>query len=189
MASMLKKAILYLGLGPDDEYDSYGAYAESQPTVEEPPELVFDEPGTPEPAPPSALSNVRPLTDDPPRAAASERPSKGPASPARPAAVPSSPVVRTLPPVVTAKPSTIAPVSFNEAQEIGDRYSANQPVIVNLQGADRELARRLIDFASGLCYGLGGEMERVANQVYLLTPADVELPEDERRRLMGGAAG
>jgi len=186
MASMLKKAILYLGLGPDEEYDSYGAYAESQPPVEEPPELVFDEP---EPVAPSALSNVRPLTGESSLAPDPAPVQASPASPTRPSAVPSSPVVRTLPPVVTAKPSTIAPTSFNEAQEIGDRYAANQPVIVNLQGADRDLARRLIDFASGLCYGLGGEMERVANQVYLLTPADVELPEDERERLMGGSSG
>ena len=186
MASMLKKAILYLGLGPDEEYDSYGAYAESQPQVDEPPELVFDEP---EPAAPSALSNVRPLTAEPARPPEPEPARPVQASPTRPSAVPSSPVVRTLPPVVTAKPSTITPTSFNEAQEIGDRYAANQPVIVNLQSADRDLARRLIDFASGLCYGLGGEMERVANQVYLLTPADVELPKDERERLMGGASG
>ncbi|MGI9603202.1 MAG: cell division protein SepF, partial [Acidimicrobiales bacterium] len=180
--------ILYLGLGPDEEYDSYGAYADNQPAPDDAPELVFDE-TPPEPTQPSALSNVRPLTDPSSTAAPEAEPAAAPTPPSRrPSAVPSSPVVRTLPPVVTAKPSTIAPVSFNEAQEIGDRYAANQPVIVNLQGADRELARRLIDFASGLCYGLGGEMERVANQVYLLTPADVELPEDERRRLMGGSS-
>ena len=54
---------------------------------------------------------------------------------------------------------------------------------MNLQGADRDLSRRLIDFASGLCYGLGGQMERVGNQVYLLTPANVEVSAEERRRL------
>jgi cell division inhibitor SepF len=54
---------------------------------------------------------------------------------------------------------------------------------MNLQGADRDLSRRLIDFASGLCYGLGGQMERVANQVYLLTPTNVEVSPEERRRL------
>jgi cell division inhibitor SepF len=48
---------------------------------------------------------------------------------------------------------------------------------------DRDLSRRIIDFASGLCYGLGGQMERVANQVYLLTPNDVEVSLEERRRL------
>ena len=58
-----------------------------------------------------------------------------------------------------------------------------QPVIMDLQDADRDLARRLIDFASGLCYGLGGQMERLDNQVYLLTPANVTVSSEERRRL------
>ncbi len=57
------------------------------------------------------------------------------------------------------------------------------PVIVNLQNVERDLSRRLIDFASGLCYGLGGTMEKVANQVYLLTPSNVEISAEERRRL------
>jgi cell division inhibitor SepF len=56
------------------------------------------------------------------------------------------------------------------------------PVIVNLQGVERDLMRRIIDFASGLCYGLSGHMERVANHVYLLTPSDVEVSVEERRR-------
>jgi cell division inhibitor SepF len=75
------------------------------------------------------------------------------------------------------------PTSFNQAQDVADRYKGSQPVIMNLQGADRDLSRRLIDFASGLCYGLGGQMERVANQVYLLTPTNVEVSPEERRRL------
>ena len=85
--------------------------------------------------------------------------------------------------VHNAKPHLVAPVSFNEAQDVADKFKGSQPVIMNLQGADRELSRRLIDFASGLCYGLGGQMERVANQVYLLTPSNVEVSQEERRRL------
>ena len=54
---------------------------------------------------------------------------------------------------------------------------------MNLQGAERELCRRLIDFVSGMCYGLSGKMERLDNQVYLLLPANVEVSPDERRRL------
>jgi cell division inhibitor SepF len=83
----------------------------------------------------------------------------------------------------TAKPFVVSPGSFNHAQEIADRFKASQPVIVNLQDVDRDLARRLIDFASGLCYGLGGQMEKVAHQVYLLTPSNVEVSPEERRRL------
>ena len=82
-----------------------------------------------------------------------------------------------------AKPHVVVPTSFNQAQELADKFKGSQPVIMNLQAADRDLARRLIDFASGLCYGLGGQMEKVANQVYLLTPTNVEVSADERRRL------
>jgi len=82
-----------------------------------------------------------------------------------------------------AKPHVVVPTSFNQAQELADKFKGSQPVIMNLQAADRDLARRLIDFASGLCYGLGGQMEKVANQVYLLTPSNVEVTAEERRRL------
>ena len=91
--------------------------------------------------------------------------------------------VRPIAPAVASKPHAVAPTSFNDAQEMADRFVADQPVIVNLQGVDADLSRRIIDFASGLCYGLGGEMEKVANQVYLMTPTDVEVSADERRRL------
>ena len=83
----------------------------------------------------------------------------------------------------SAKPHVLSPTSFNDVQEVADKFKSSQPVIVNLQGADRDLSRRLIDFASGLCYGLGGQMQRVADQVYLLTPANVEVSAEERRRL------
>ena len=77
----------------------------------------------------------------------------------------------------------MAPTGFNDAKEIGDRLKSSQPVILNLQGVDRELCRRLIDFASGVTYGLGGQMEKVADQVFLLTPTNVEVSAEEKRRL------
>jgi cell division inhibitor SepF len=92
-------------------------------------------------------------------------------------------VVRPITPMQSAKVHVIAPGGFNDAQEIGDKLKALQPVIVNLQGVDRDLSRRLIDFASGLTYGLGGSMERVADQVFLLTPSNVEVSAEEKRRL------
>ena len=92
-------------------------------------------------------------------------------------------VVRPIAVTPNAKPHVVTPTSFNQAQEVADKYRGSQPVIMNLQAADRDLSRRLIDFASGLCYGLGGQMERVANQVYLLTPTNVEVSPEERRRL------
>lgn len=57
---------------------------------------------------------------------------------------------------------------------------------MDLSDVDRELARRLIDFSSGMCYALGGNMERVTPGVYLLTPSGVEVSAEERRRLAGG---
>jgi cell division inhibitor SepF len=99
----------------------------------------------------------------------------------RPAARPRPTVVRPLS-VASAKPHVVAPASFTDAQEVADEFKRNVPVIVNLQGVERDLMRRIIDFSSGLCYGLSGQMERVANHVYLLTPSDVEVSVEERRR-------
>jgi cell division inhibitor SepF len=103
-------------------------------------------------------------------------------------AVPEAPgrpsVVRTMPSASTAaRVHVVEPRGFNDAQEVGDRLKANQPVILNLQGLDRDLQRRLIDFSSGLAYALGGSMSRVADQVFLLTPSNVEVSQEEKERL------
>jgi cell division inhibitor SepF len=90
--------------------------------------------------------------------------------------------VRTIP-RPSAKPHVVAPRSFSDAQEVGDNFKSKQPVIINLQGVDRDLSRRLVDFTSGLCYGLGGQMEKIATDVFLLTPVDVEVSPEERQRL------
>ena len=78
----------------------------------------------------------------------------------------------------------VLPRSFNDAQQIADRFKDNVPVILNLQSADTELSKRLIDFASGLTYALDGSMQRVADKVFLLTPRNVELSAEERARAM-----
>jgi len=78
------------------------------------------------------------------------------------------------------------PKRFNEAREIGERFRQGIPVIVNLQGADDAIARRLVDFASGLVFGLDGKIEMVASRVYLLTPANMEVSAEERERLVEG---
>jgi cell division inhibitor SepF len=98
-------------------------------------------------------------------------------------------VVRPRPAPSFARPNVVLPRSFTDAQEVADRFKANQPVIMNLQGLDRDLARRLIDFASGLCYGLGGQMNKVAKEVFLLTPVEVQVPDEEMRRLTGRVDG
>ena len=78
----------------------------------------------------------------------------------------------------------ILPRSFNDAQSIADKFKDAVPVILNLQGADNELSKRLIDFSSGLTYALDGGMQRVADKVFLLTPRNVEVSAEERARLV-----
>ena len=81
-----------------------------------------------------------------------------------------------------AKVHLVVPRTFNDAKQIADRFKAQMPVILNLQGAETDLSKRLIDFASGLTYALDGSMQRVADKVFLLTPRDVELSAEERAR-------
>jgi cell division inhibitor SepF len=78
------------------------------------------------------------------------------------------------------------PKRFNEARDVADRFKEGTAVIMNLQSTEDPIARRLVDFASGLVYGLDGKIELVANRVYLLTPADVEVSAEERERIAGG---
>ena len=90
--------------------------------------------------------------------------------------------------VVRAVPSVqlhlVIPRSFNDAQQIADRFKGSMPVILNLQGADQELSKRLIDFTSGLTYGLDGGMQRVGDKVFLLTPRNVEVSTEERQSMI-----
>jgi cell division inhibitor SepF len=78
----------------------------------------------------------------------------------------------------------VIPKSFNDAQQIADQFKDAVPVIINLQGTDTELSKRLIDFASGLTYALKGGMQRIADKVFLLTPRNVEVSAEERARLI-----
>jgi cell division inhibitor SepF len=78
----------------------------------------------------------------------------------------------------------VIPKNFNDAQQIADKYKDSVPVILNLQGADTDLSKRLIDFASGLTYALDGGMQRIADKVFLLTPRNVEVSAEERARLI-----
>lgn len=78
------------------------------------------------------------------------------------------------------------PKRFNEARELGDKFKDGVPVIMNLQGTEDSIARRLVDFASGLVFALDGKIELAATRVYLLTPRDMEVSAEERERLREG---
>jgi cell division inhibitor SepF len=79
--------------------------------------------------------------------------------------------------------SVVDPANFNDAQALADRFKRQQPVILNLQNVDGELSRRMVDFCSGLTYALDGQIQTVANRVFLLTPRNVEVSAEERKRL------
>jgi len=117
----------------------------------------------PEPAP-------APRADPPPR--------KGSQSRSRPRSI------EAVPSPATAQVHLVLPRSFNDAQQIADKFKQGVPVIVNLQNADQELSKRLVDFASGLTYALSGSMQRVADRVFLLTPHNVEVSAEERARVL-----
>jgi cell division inhibitor SepF len=99
--------------------------------------------------------------------------------------------VREMRPQIEAVPNPhsvrvhlVLPRSFNDAQQIADRFKQGIPVILNLQGSDTELSKRLIDFTSGLTYALNGGMQRVADKVFLLTPRNVEVSAEQRAQLL-----
>jgi cell division inhibitor SepF len=171
MASMWRKGMHFLGLGPDDEYDAMGDdYVDiREAPIEEGP------------------AAVRPLPRERAPERAVERDSDGGGGGVATVARPRTAVVRPIQGAVAApapvKPHTVAPTSFDQAQEVGDHYKTGTPVILNLQGVERDLTRRMVDFASGLCYGIGGQMERVGLHIYLLTPANAQVSEEDRRRL------
>ncbi len=78
----------------------------------------------------------------------------------------------------------VTPTSFNDAQEVADRFKRGVPVILNLQTTEAELSKRLIDFGSGLTYALDGGMQKIAEKTFLLTPHNVEVSAEERARLV-----
>ncbi|HEY7875078.1 MAG TPA: cell division protein SepF [Actinomycetota bacterium] len=117
------------------------------------------------------------LEPDEPQRRGSSRRAGGDGAAPRPDAV-----VRPMSP--QARFHLVHPAAFNDAQEVGDKFREGYSVLINLQAADPELSRRLVDFASGLAYGLGGSMKPVAEKVFLLTPAGVQVSAEERRRFL-----
>lgn len=172
MASWARKTMVYLGL-VDDDYEEYDAYEEPAPA---PPTVA------PPAAPPTTRATPRVYASGPGEGG-SIRTLHGGDEQMAPGPQPRPAVVRPLAVSQSAKVHVVAPGQFSDATEIGDRMRASQPVIVNLQAAERDLARRMIDFCSGATYALGGSMDKVAEQVFLLTPSNVEVSAEEKRRL------
>jgi cell division inhibitor SepF len=173
--SVFHKTMVWLGLVDDDEYygeDEYYAdeYGDPVPAATRAPARATATVTAPAPAESSPLTVIR------------SRRERDEPSPATPAPAAQSAAVKAIPMPAT-RVHVMEPRGFNDAQEVGDRLKAGQPVILNLQGVDRDLQRRLIDFSSGLAYALNGAMSKAADQVFLLTPSNVEVSEEEKERL------
>jgi cell division inhibitor SepF len=176
MAQFMRKAMVYLGLVDMDENEDYedelpedngssrARSAAYPPSYAEPPQQ-----GAPE----FTTSTVRTL----PREEARDVPATFGGMSQR------TSVVRPFAPRAAKDVTVVAPIRFSDAQEIGDLVKSGTPVIVNLQASERDLARRMIDFCSGVVYALGGSMKKAADQVFLLTPTNVEVSAEERQRL------
>lgn len=168
MAGFWNKVTDYLGLSDNEPYGDYD-YDEqppmSPPTRRPPVAVGYESDVSVRTLPVSGESGVSGITVQPRSTTSSS--------------------VRTLPaqPAQSAKVHVVAPTSFVEAQEIGEKFRSGTPVIINLGGVDRDLQRRMVDFSSGLVFGLNGTMKKVADKVYMLTPTNVEVSADEKRRL------
>jgi cell division inhibitor SepF len=178
MPGWMRKTMDYLGLSEVDEVDQpYGDYGDDiGPYLDDEPEP------DPEPVvtPPRRERTVRPAAA--PSGTVRTVDTSTPPTVATPVVDVTKPIIRPVA-ASSARVHVVEPRGFNDAQEVGDRLKAGQPVIINLQGIDNDLKRRLIDFSSGLTYAISGTMSRVSDQVFLLTPSNTEVSDEEKERL------
>jgi cell division inhibitor SepF len=164
MAGTMHKMAVYLGLVEDDPryddgYDSYEEYEEEYGEQAEPAEPEADRPV------PRARTEF--VMDPAP-----------PAAPRASTHVPGPTHATDL-----ARITTLHPRTYNEARTIGEHFREGTPVIMNLTEMVDSDAKRLVDFAAGLIFGLHGSIDRVTNRVFLLCPANVEVTAEDKARI------
>jgi cell division inhibitor SepF len=170
MASAMRKVAVYLGLVEDrdryeDEYDEYTdeydrEYEEDVPETYEPQEIE---------RPPARREREHSATVS---SLADRRPMAQP---------------RSAPAAREARITTLHPRTYNEARTLGEHFRDGVPVIMNLSEMDDVDAKRLVDFAAGLIFGLRGSIDRITAKVFLLTPADVQVTAEDKARIADGA--
>ena len=165
MTTFFKKAMLYLGLGSDEDFLGMDPQVPNERPAEG---GVIVKPTT------DSNSNVKPISSG----------ETGGVKLGREAVT-----VTTAKPRKFVKPHIVTPIRFAEVKEISEAARRSQPVIVNLQQAEHDVAVRIIDFCSGLKMGIDGAFEKAGSDVFLLTPKDVEVSEDEKRKLAASASG
>jgi cell division inhibitor SepF len=174
-ADVWNRTLVYFGIAEEEDWDEDGYL-----TDEELQRVYADRPNVRRLAPRRSRREEFDDWTDPEPSAATAR-----TSILRPAPEPRRlRGVEPMPGAGSVRVHLVLPRSFNDAQQIADRFKEGVPVILNLQGSDQELSKRLIDFGSGLTYALDGGMQRVADKVFLLTPRNVEVSAEERARML-----
>lgn len=162
MAGAMRKMAVYLGLVEDDRYDEYDEFADYE-----------------EESAVSAYSDERvgqvAARDN------GDRPHPGGGVGRPPGAAPEESTTADIGRIITLCPRT-----YNEARTIGEHFRQGTPVIMNLTEMVDTDAKRLVDFAAGLIFGLRGSIERVTNKVFLLSPANVEVTAEDKARIAEG---
>ncbi|MFD8982976.1 cell division protein SepF [Streptomyces sp. NPDC059564] len=199
MAGAMRKMAVYLGLVEDDRYDNPGYDPDDEFEPEPEPERARDRDRRQQPV------HQSPVTDEPVRVVqppAPREPLPIPSENGRPARI--APVASITPdrtnleknaPVIMPKVvserepyriTTLHPRTYNEARTIGEHFREGTPVIMNLTEMDDTDAKRLVDFAAGLVFGLHGSIERVTQKVFLLSPANVDVTAEDKARIAEG---
>ena len=158
MAGAMRKAMVYLGLVEDEDRYDYDDYDEMTGTDSDASRAS------------GGSRSLAPIREDARGSVATmteRRPHVGVAS-----------SVRSFDRITTIHPRT-----YNEAKQIGESFRENTPVIMNLSDMDDSDAKRLVDFAAGLVFGLRGTIERVTNKVFLLSPANVTVTAEDKARM------
>ena len=176
----MRRMAVYLGLVEDhgdeayDEYDDYDAARRSSREARTPrgPEPGYDDRYDDR----YASRSVRPIPDT--RAVRTFRSDAVP--PSRPT---SAPLADRRPMPDLTRIETIHPRSYNDARRIGEDYREGVPVIMNLSELEDADAKRIIDFAAGLVFGMRGSIERITNKVFLLSPVNVDVGDEARAQI------
>jgi cell division inhibitor SepF len=167
MAERLKRAAAWLGLVTDDRYADYDDAADYQ-------ELTEDETPDEPLAAPDRPATVTPLE------------SRRPTAVAQTAVASSGNTTLYARTADVSRITTVHPRTYNEARIIGEHFRDGVPVIMNLSDMEDVDAKRLVDFAAGLIFGLRGSIERVTSKVFLLSPHDVTVAAEDKERIAGG---
>jgi cell division inhibitor SepF len=175
MSGSMRKLGLYLGLVEDDEDARDRRYADD----------AYDDDEV-EDAPVVARRWSPPQGGG--RTATLRRPVEEAPRPRGAVALDTAPRVAPAPapPADTYRITTLHPRTYNEARTIGEHFRSGTPVIINLTEMDDGDAKRLVDFAAGLIFGLRGSIERVTNKVFLLSPEHVQVTAEDKARIAEG---